>query len=300
MYVIIGASGHTGRAAANRLLENGKKVRAVARNAGHLSPLVSKGAEAFGADAADKDAIARAFQGAEAVYVMLPPNPATPDSYAYTNKLIEAFGYAIEKNGIRYAVSLSSVGADKSEKTGPIVALHRLEERLNRIAGLNALHIRAAYFMENTLGQADAIAQMGSTAGPFKSDFRFPIIAASDIGEFAGKALSRREFSGHEVRELLGPRDITYGEITSIIGKAIGKPDLKYMKLESDQFRGALVRMGMSENFAGILWEMTQAMESGYVKPMQSRTADNTTPTTYETWVAQNLVPAYQTKKKAA
>jgi uncharacterized protein YbjT (DUF2867 family) len=300
MHVIIGATGHTGHTAANKLLQNGRKVRAVGRNATHLASLVSQGAEAFIADATDKDAMTKAFQGAEAVYVMLPPDEKTPDYHAHALKLIEAFSSAIEKNGIRYAVSLSSIGADKPEKTGPIVGLHRLEESLNHISGLNVLHIRAAYFMENTLGQAVAIAQMDSTAGPFKPDFRFPLIAARDIGEFAANALARLDFSGHQVQELLGQRDLSYGEITSIIGKAVGKPDLKYTQLNPEQFRSTLVRMGMSENMAGLIVELTQSMESGHIKALEPRSAKSTTSMSYEAWAAENLVPAYQAKKKAA
>ena len=186
MYVIVGATGHTGEAAANKLLANGKKVRVVGRNLDHLKALTAKGAEPFAANVLDKDSLAKAFAGAQAVYVMLPPDEKVQDYLARAEQTAEAYALAIEKNGVKYAVSLSSVGADKAEKTGPIVGLHRLEERLNRISGLNTLHLRAAYFMENTLGQADAITQMGSTAGLLRPELKFPCIAARDIGDFAG------------------------------------------------------------------------------------------------------------------
>src|SRR6266498_2851537 len=288
MYVVSGATGHTGSAVANKLLANGKQVRVVSRNAQHLAPLVSKGAEPFTANITDKDAVGKAFAGAQAVYLMLPPDQTTSDYFAYTSQLTEAFASAIEKNSIKWAVSLSSVGADKPENTGPIVGLHRLEERLNRISGLNVLHLRAAYFMENTLGQADAIAQMGTAAGPLRPELKFPIIAARDIGEFAGDELSRLDFAGHKIQELHGQRDLSYGEITKTIGKAIGKPDLQYTKLTPNQFRDVLVRMGMSDNMARLMTEMSDSMDSGYVKELESRSPRNTTPTSYETFVVEN------------
>ncbi len=300
MYVVIGATGHTGSAVANKLLANGKKVRVVSRNAQHLAPLVSKGAEAFTADVTDKDAVTKAFAGAQAVYVMLPPDQQTSDYFAYTGRLTEALAWAIEKNSIKWAVSLSSVGADKPERTGPIVALHHLEERLNRISGLNVLHLRAAYFMENTLGQADAVAHMGTTAGPLSPELRFPIIAARDIGQFAGDALSRLDFAGHQIRELHGQRDLSYSEITKTIGKVIGIPDLKYVKLTSNEFRDVLMRMGMSENIARLLAEMADSMESGQVTALESRSPRNTTPTSYETFVGENVLPLYESKRQAA
>ena len=299
MYVIIGATGNTGSVAANKLLAQGKKVRVVGRNADHLAPLVSKGAEAFVGHATDKDAMTKAFAGARAVYAMIPPDMSAADFPAYQNQVIEALATAIEKNGVKYAVSLSSVGAEQSEKTGPISGLHRLEERLNRISGLNTLHLRAAYFMENTLGQADAIAQMGFTAGPLRPELKFPMIATRDIGAFAADALSNLDFVGHQIEELQGQRDLSYADVTAIIGKAIGKPDLKYMKISSEQFHGALLQMGMSENAASLMVEMAESLDAGDIKPLHPRSPRSTTPTSYETFVAEEFLPIYQKKRPA-
>ncbi|HEY7353064.1 MAG TPA: NAD(P)H-binding protein [Terriglobales bacterium] len=300
MYVVIGATGNTGHETANKLLANGKKVRVVGRNLDRLKPLVAKGAQPFVANVMDKDSVRKAFDGANAVYLMLPPNEKAQDYLWEAEQKAEAYAFAIEKNGVKHAVVLSSVGADKAEKTGPIVGLHRLEERLNRISGLNTLHLRAAYFMENTLGQADAIAQMGSAAGPIQPELKFPCIAARDIGDFAGDVLSRLDFAGHQVQELHGQRDISYGEIVGVIGKAIAKPDLKYVQLTPEQFRDTLVRIGMSGNIAGALAEMAQGINSGHVTALEPRSPRNTTPTSYEQFVAGTFLPIYQSKRKAA
>jgi uncharacterized protein YbjT (DUF2867 family) len=298
MYVIIGATGNTGSVVANKLLAQGKKVRVVGRNPEHLARF--KKAEAFVGDVTDADTVGRAFAGAKAVYLMFPPNVKVPDFIAYQKQLTDAFAAAIEKNGVKHAVTLSSIGAEKPGKSGPIVGLHHLEERLNRISGLNVLHLRAAYFMENTLGQADAIKQMGFATGPIRPEVKFPSIATHDIGAFAGDALARLDFAGQQVQELHGQRDISYGEITSIIGKAIGKPDLNYVTLTREQFRDALKKhMGMSDSAADLMAEMAESFDSGYLHPLESRSTRNTTPTSYETFVAEELVPIYQGKAAA-
>ena len=222
MYVIIGATGNTGSIVANTLLAQGKKVRVVGRNAEHLAQF--KKAEPFVGNVTDKAAVTKAFEGAQGVYLMFPPDVKTRDFIAYQKQITDAFATAIEKNGVKFAVSLSSIGADKPDKSGPILGLRNLEERLNRISGLNVLHLRAAYFMENTLGQADAIKQMGSAAGPLRPELKFPCIATRDIGAFAGDALARLEFAGQQIQELHGQRDLSYSEITSIIGKASASP----------------------------------------------------------------------------
>jgi len=46
-----------------------------------------------------------------------------------------AIAKALENAGVKHAVTLSSFGADKPDKTGPIVGLHELETKLNQIKG---------------------------------------------------------------------------------------------------------------------------------------------------------------------
>jgi uncharacterized protein YbjT (DUF2867 family) len=266
----------------------------VGRSIERLSSLVLLGAEPFAADISNKEAMIRAFSGAEAAYVMIPPDLGSPDYAAYQDKVIEATASALDQGVPAQVVALSSFGANKPDKTGPIAGLHRMEERLRRISGLNALYLRAGYFMENTLGQAGVIQQMGATAGPLKPDLKIPMIATRDIGFAASDELLRLEFRGHVTRELLGQRDLTMTEATIAIGNALGKPELQYRQITYDQFRGILMQMGVSQSIADLFVEMSEAMNSGQVRTLEARSQRNTTPTSYEQFVAEEFVPAYR------
>ncbi len=211
----------------------------------------------------------------------------------------DAIAAAVQNSGLKKVVSLSSVGADKPTGPGPVVGLYNLEQKLNRIDGLDVLHLRPGYFMENTLPQAGVIRAMGSDPGPIRPDLKFPMIATRDIGEAAADALLRGEFHGKQTKELHGQRDLSYTEAASIIGQAIGKPGLGYIQPPNDQVRGALVQMGMSDNLAGLLLEMAGAMNSGYMKMLEPRSAVNTTPTSYETFVDEEFAPAYRQQAAA-
>ncbi len=294
MYVVTGSTGHTGSVVAKKLLAHGKKVRVVGRSAERLSTLVSLGADPFSADISDKEAAAKAFSGAEAAYVMIPPDLANPNYPAYQDKVIEAVASALEKEAPPHVVALSSFGADKPDKTGPIAGLHRMEERLKRISGLNTLFLRAGYFMENTLPQAGVIQQMGATAGPLKPELKIPMIATQDIGAFAADALLRLDFRGYQTQELQGEHDLTMPGATSLIGKVIGKPDLQYRQITYDQFRGILLQMGASQSIADLFVEMSEALNSGYVRALEPRSERNTTSTSYEQFIREEFVPAYQ------
>jgi uncharacterized protein YbjT (DUF2867 family) len=299
MYVVLGASGHTGHVVAKNLLASGQKVRVVGRNPAHLQPLAAKGAETFIADVTDAGALAKAFDQADAAYVMIPPDPASNDPLGYSNRVSDAIAAAAQNAGTKNVVALSSIGADRDSGTGPVVGLHNLEQKLNQIIGANVLYLRAGYFMENTLPQVNAIRQMGAVGTPVRPDLNLPMIATRDIGNAAAEALLHPTVRGKQARELLGHRDLTYTEVATVIGRAIGKADLKYVQVPDDQFRSVLVQMGMSEQFARLLLEMIGALNSGYMHALEPRTPQNTTATSYETFVADTFVPAYQQQAAA-
>lgn len=298
MYAITGASGNTGSKVAEALLDHGAKVRVIGRDTNRLARFA--GAEPFAADLTDADAVSKAFDGARAVYVMLPPNPSSPDVLAYQDRVSDVLAAALKKTSATHVVVLSSIGADKSEKTGPVVGLHNLEQKLNSIVGLNALYLRAGYFMENLLPQIGVIRNLGMIAGPVRADLRLPMIVTRDIGAAAAEALLKRDFTGKQTRELLGQRDVTYQEIASIIGKDIGKPDLAYMAAPPEQVKPALQQVGMSSNMADLILEMAQALNSGHMAALEPRSERNTTPTSVETFVSEVFVPRFQAKAASA
>ena len=299
MHVVLGASGNTGHVVAQNLLARQQKVRVVGRNAAHLQAHVAQGAEVFIADVTDAAALTKAFQNADSAYVLIPPNPTSNDPLAYSERVCDAIATALKNAGVKHVVALSSIGADKSQGTGPVVGLYKLEQKLNQIDGANVLFLRAVSFMENTLPQAAVISTMGFVGGPIRSDLKLPMIATRDIGTVAAEALLRLDFRGKQTQELQGQRDITYNEVAAIIGKAIGKPDLKYRQPPDEQMRPALVQSGMSEPFANLLLEMSTSLNSGYMRALEPRTSRNTTPTTFENFVAEVFVPAYQQQAAA-
>ena len=301
MYLITGATGNTGSVVAKGLLEKGKKVRVVARNQEKLKELAALGAETLIGDITSQDTANKTFAGVEAAYIMIPPAMTDPDFRGYQKKLTEVYGSALEANSsVKHVVVLSSFGADKEAKTGPILGLHFLEERLKQIKPLHSLSLRAGYFMENTLGQAAAIHQMGAVVGPLKPDLKIPLIASIDIGNAALNALLKLNFTGHQTHDLQGQRDLTYFEITAIIGAAIGKPDLQYQVVSSEQFAGIMEQIGLAKNVAALMAEMVDAQNAGHVRTLEPRSASNTTPTPFEQFVTETFVPAYKAPSKGA
>jgi uncharacterized protein YbjT (DUF2867 family) len=295
MYVILGASGNTGSIIADFLLSNGKKVRVVGRDAGRLQRFVRKGAEAFTAEVSDAAALTKALRGARAAYLMLPPITSREDQ----ERESDAIAKAVKESGLRYAVHLSSYGAQVPEGTGPVTGLYSSEQKLNAIGGLNVLHLRAGYFMENNLAAIGMIHGMGIFGHALLPDLKIPMIATRDIGDYAAQRLLDLDFSGKQTRELLGERDLSMTEATAVIARGIGKPDLRYEQSPYDQMRQALTQAGFSPKKAAVYIEMFQAINAGVLAALEPRSPENSTPTSFEKFVQDVFVPAYDLKASA-
>ncbi len=58
--------------------------------------------------------------------------------------------------------------------------------------------------------------------------------------------------------------------------------------------------MGISKNMATLICEMAAALNNGYMKPLEARSAANTTPTTFETFVKDVFLPAFKGQAASA
>ena len=292
MITIFGASGHTGGAAAAFLLGHGKKVRVVGRKAEKLAALVRAGAEAAVGDIEDGAFVRLALAGAEGAYVLIPPNMAADDFRAYQRRVVEAVVSGIEATGLRYLVLLSSIGAHHTAGTGPIVAVHDFEQRLNEIASLNAIYLRAGFFMENVFMGMGSIKAAGSYTGAMPAEAAVPMIASADIGAYAGGRLARLDFSGKSVVHLLGPAAVSQTELVDTLGQAIGKP-IRYVQVSLDEVAHGMVEAGLSPSVIEVFMEMNRAAGQGLVAPEEGKPIEMA-PTTFATFAKSVFAPAFR------
>ncbi len=294
MIVLLGATGNTGSVAATTLLARGEKVRAVGRRPERLKKLAERGAEIFTGDVLDTEAMTRALTGARAAYLMVPPDLTQADFLGYQARVADSLARAAEQAGLTHAVTLSSVGAHLPAGAGPISGLHHFEQRINQVRGLHVLHLRPGYFFENFLMQISAIRQFGMMGGSMRGELAIAMLATRDIGTRAAEALARLDFTGQQTRELLGPREISLHEAAALLGRAIGKPELRYHQMPYGTFQALLTQMGLSLDGAQQINEMYRAFNEGRVVPQEKRGPENTTPTTLEQWANEVFAPAFR------
>lgn len=291
---VIGATGNIGRVLAEKLLRNGAKVRAVGRGKDKLATFARQGAEIRAGSLEDVGFVTDALRGADAAFLMIPPHYTAPDMRADQRRLGANLIEAVKASGIQRVVVLSSLGGGLSAGTGPILGLHEFENAVRGVAGLSAVILRPAYFMENHLGSIGLIKQAGINGSAMRPDARLPMVATRDIAGVAAEILGAPTFTGISVREILGPRDCSIQEATAILGAAIGKPDLAYVQFPDDDFKKGLEGAGFSADVADKFVEMNAAFNAGTIQATIKRSAANTTATTLEQFAREVFAPAFQ------
>jgi len=299
MIAITGATGNIGSKLTGHLVGRGASVRVIGRTPERLAGLVIRGAEGAIGDLGDEAFLTRAFTGAETVFAMIPPQHTADDLRAYQNRIGETIARAARSAGVTHIVNLSSQGAHLPEGTGPIAGLHDQEERLNVLTGVNVLHLRPGYFMENLLITIDLIRKMGIMGSAVRGDIRFAMIATKDIAAHAAGRLLERDFAGTAVQDLLGERDVSMQEAAVAIGAKIGIPDLQYVTFPYEDAEKAMIGMGISQDVSRRYIEMSKAMNEGRFSVGLSRDRGNTTATSIEEF-ADIFARAYRASSKAA
>jgi uncharacterized protein YbjT (DUF2867 family) len=133
---------------------------------------------------------------------------------------------------------------------------------------------------------------MGINGTAADGDHAIPMVATKDVARIIAAHLAATDFNGKSVQAVMGPKNYTLRDVTSIIGQAIGNPDLSYVQFPVEQARKAFLSNGFSENFVDNLIEMGTAIKTGFMN-YQKRDDSTTTPTTAEEFVKEVYLTAY-------
>ncbi|WP_157387712.1 NAD(P)H-binding protein [Nocardia terrae] len=292
-YVVCGASGRVGLLVAQHLLAQGHRVRAVTRDPSRLDWLAAQGAQVCGGSIQDPGFLTEVMRGADAAFVLTPVDTTQQDVNRVQRRVIDATTTGIRESGVGHVVLLSSWGAELAEPVGGIIACHWFEEKLNTIDGLNVVHLRPVWFMENFLWNIGLIKTAGINGSVVAPHTSFPMIATPDIASVAADYLGSLSFEGRSVRYLNGARDYTLVEATRILGAAIDRPGLRYSRMPQVVLEKGMVDSGgLTPGAAEFVTEIGLGISSRLVHA-EPRSAANTTPTTLETFAGEVFAPAY-------
>jgi uncharacterized protein YbjT (DUF2867 family) len=262
-YAITGAAGNISKVLVQKLLDYGHDVTVIGRSREHLEELVKCGAHSAIGSVEDVEFVKKAFEGADAVFTMCPPNISTTDMAGYSESIGKNYKESIELNRIPHVVNLSSVGAHLERGAGHITGMNRIEQVLNGLTVVNIKHLRPAFFYTNLFAQFGLIRNIGMMGANFSLK-RFAIVDPSDVASVAAQHLHQLDFSGHSIRYIASDEAST-DEIAAVIGDAIGKPGLRWAKFTDDQALEGFIRGGFPKETANEFVKGFKAMHEGKI-----------------------------------
>jgi NAD(P)H dehydrogenase (quinone) len=242
MYAITGITGKVGGALADALLNAGLPVRAIVRAAAKGEVWKARGCEVAIAQMEDSEALAEAFAGAEAAFI-LPPSDFDPEpGYPSARSLIDALCAALEVARPARVLCLSTIGADAEEDN--LLTQRTMMEQAFATLPLPVAFLRAAWFHDNAVWDVASARDEGvirSFLAPL--DKRFAMVAATDVGVTAA-ALMRDHWTGARVVELEGPTRVTPNELANAFAAALGRP-VRAEAIPRQQWKALFLAQGM-------------------------------------------------------
>ena len=261
MYLIMGITGNVGGATARRLLQQGKKVRALVRDREKAAKWAEQGVELVDGDWNDTTAIEAALKGVEGAFVMLPSVWAPSPDYREAKGVISNYVEALTKAVPSRVVALSSMGANRSSGAGMITALALLEQSLRSLTFPIAI-VRAGAFFENFLFGLQAA--QGGTLPVFYNPTDRPstMVATNDIGAEVATLLTGPAWSGHRVIELGSM--VSADEVAAQLGEVL-KLDVKAFALPRATWADAFQQFGVPKGHTGPAEEMYESVNAGWM-----------------------------------
>jgi len=261
MFLVTGITGKVGGAAARHLLAQGKKLRALVRNRAKAASWADQGVELVDGDWDSAAAIARALEGVDGAFVMLPAVWAPSPDFREAKGVIANYVAALTKAPPPRVVALSSMGANRTGGLGMITALALLEQSLRDLK-LPIAFVRAGGFFENFLYGLQ-IAQSGTLPVYYNpTNRKSAMVATDDIGAEVATLLGGPAWLGHRVIELGSM--VSADDVAAQLGEVM-KRDVKAFALPRAQWPAAFEQFGIPKGRTGAAEAMFEAVNAGWM-----------------------------------
>ncbi|MYQ93086.1 NAD(P)H-binding protein [Streptomyces sp. SID4946] len=294
MIVITAPTGNIGRQLLSLLLESapaaGEELRVIVRDPARLPDAAHGRVDVVTGSHAEAGVLDRAFEGADAVFWLVPPDASLAPQDAYTGFTRPA-AEALTAHGVGHVVGVSALGRGTplADRAGLVTASLAMDDL---IAGTGVAYRALANpsFFENLLEECDSIREKGVFTDSVDPDRKAPLVAVADIAAAAAGLLLDRSWTGTGSVPVLGPEDLSPNDLARIMTEQLGRP-VRYERQPLDELYTTLVGYGLHEAFAQGVLDMKRAKDEGLDAGV-ARTPDTASATGFEQWCAQTLKPA--------
>jgi uncharacterized protein YbjT (DUF2867 family) len=183
------------------------------------------------------------------------------DVMEHCRRLANNYAQAIQASGVKRVVHLSSIGAHLDHGSGLILFHHNIEVILNKLTDVDITFMRPVGFYYNLLGFVPMIKNTGIIASNYGVEKMLIWVSPIDIAAAIAKELETPPVSRKVI--YVASDELTGDETASILGAAIGKPDLKWVIIPNEQMQAGLEAVGMKPEIAAGMVEMFASQQSG-------------------------------------
>ncbi|MGN7204408.1 NmrA family NAD(P)-binding protein [Pedobacter sp. SAFR-022] len=258
-----GSLGNIAKPLVKKLIAAGHEVTVISTKADRQPEIEALGAKAALGLISDAAFLTEAFTGADAVYTMMPPAMGASNMIENIADAGQAYAKAIKATGVPRVVMLSSVGADAPEGTGPVQGVHRVEQILKELEGVNVTVLRSGFFYLNFLRDIPLIKSRNIFGNNYGGDVPLALTHPEDLAEAIAEALQVRG-NGFELKYIVS--DIATGnELAAKFGRAIGKPELTWTNIPDEQLKQGMQSAGLPSELVGLITEMGQGVRAGII-----------------------------------
>ena len=260
---ISGSLGNIGKPLTQKLIASGHEVTVISSSSDRVKMIEEAGAKAAIGSVSDAAFLQSAFEGADAVFAMTPPNMGGVNIITNTTDAGKALAKAIAAAGVKRVVMLSSIGADLPGGNGPIAGLHNIEKLYESLENVSVTYLRAGFFYTNLYHDVPMIKGAGIIGANYPSNTTIPFVHPEDIATAVSEELLKT-IVGKNIRYIVS--DVrTPDEVAKTLGLAIGKPDLPWIEFTDVQSLDGMKQAGLPEEIAELYTEMGSGFRNGKI-----------------------------------
>ncbi len=290
MYLVIGATGKTGGAAAHLLVAAGARVRAFVRDRMRASGLEAAGVELAVGDLDRPETLTPALRDVQGLLLVSSPDRRMAE--------LQTGAITAARNaGVRLVVKISALGAQPSAKVRVVRQHGEIEQALKGSGGAWTI-LQPNFFFDNFLNHAASIAAEGAFYSPAAGAGGAAAVDARDIAAVAVAALTS---PGHEGKTYVvtGPAALSHDEAARILSEGIGR-EVRYVQVTPERARAAMLADGIPEWYADDLLKLQEIYGKGVAATVTDvvERATGRRPRSFADFVRDNL-SHFQTGKPA-
>jgi uncharacterized protein YbjT (DUF2867 family) len=259
MYAITGVTGKVGGAVARHLLAAGQPVRAVLRDAAKARAWADRGCDVALAEMTDAAALAAAFAGAEAVFILPPPIFDPAPGFPEIRAVIAAVSEALLAARPARVVHLSTIGAQASQSN--LLSQQSLVEQALRRLPVPVTCLRPAWFMENFAWDVASARDEGLLQSFLQPlDRAIPMAATVDIARTAADLMVQPWSKGRVVE--LKSADVSPDAAAATFAKILGR-DVQAQAVPRETWGTLFKAQGMNDPMPRI--QMLDGFNEGWL-----------------------------------